>query len=143
MSILLHSDLYFSDSPLTTFSLLINFHSDFLTVLKIYLATKINSINILIIPKPTIDIVCLYKERWFHIWYQREKVKFWNAVMRCQHASQCDIGATSGCRTGKCADISLLHSTSVLHQICGTTVPFDLRCESVTCYYAVDSFVTN
>ena len=22
---------------------------------------------------------------------------------------------------------------SVLHQICGTTVPFDLRCESVTC----------
>ena len=35
---------------------------------------------------PTIDInmVCLYKERWFHIWYQREKDNFWNAVARCQ-----------------------------------------------------------
>ena len=36
------------------------------------------------------------------------------------------------CRTGKCAVISLLHSKRMLHQICGTTVPFDLRCESVT-----------
>ena len=50
-----------------------------------------NSINILITPKfkltIDIDMVCLYKERWFHIWYQREQVD----VLSSKNRAMCKL----------------------------------------------------
>ena len=56
--------------------------------------------------------------------------------------------ATSRCLTGNCDDNSLLHSTRVdnyttEHQICITTVPFDVRCESVTLLHVVSTYIRN
>ena len=63
--------------------------------------------------------------------YQRER----SILVMFQWVVSTLGSVTSRCCTAKCADNSLLHSTIVantmLHLICSTKNPFDLRCESV------------
>ena len=72
---------------------------------------------------------------------------FRNVLTSCQHTWQCDIWM-SHCRVstlGSAALSSVLTTCycipqelqSVLHQICSTKNPFDLRCESVTFTYCL------
>ena len=79
-------------------------------------------------------MVCLYKEQWFHINFGTRQ--FWNAVTRYHHTSQSLGSVLTSCY---CIPQECL---CVLHQICGTTVPFDLKCESVT-YIYVRTFIAS
>ena len=61
----------------------------------------------------------------------KRKDSFWNALIRV-------VSTFGRCCPTKCADHSLPHFTTVinvLHHVCSTTNPFDLRCESGTYSY--------
>ena len=70
---------------------------------------------------------------WFHIWCQREKDFFWNVLMSYQHSSQYDIQQLGAVLTTRyCIPQECFNLVCYIRLVALYTVPFDLKCESVT-----------